>query len=394
MEDKNDFYYPHVGKVYNMLTVEAVVRDPRPKFVCSCSCGGSATIDVHSIFHNKTKSCGCLQKKAAAANGKKNIKPAVEVGEVFSNKKGLDFKIVEYVRSHKVLVEFIETGYQAWSAVKEIKKGSIRDWVAHPLIHKEPKEVSKRTKVEPIKEGEVFRNFYGCEYQIVAVLESAKVRVKFLDEFGYEKVVDNSSCRGGVRNPYRRNISGVGYLGEGEYTSQKDKRAFTLWTNMLTRCYDEYQLTIGVTYLGCSVSEDWHCFQNFASWCYGQTTFTEVGDWCLDKDIMIKGNKLYSSETCSFVPREINNLFTLRQNCRGDYPLGVHQNKKSGKFVSQINIDGKRVCLGHFDNPEKAFQIYKTAKEDVVRSLAEKYKSLLDSRVYDSLINWKVEVTD
>ena len=36
----------------------------------------------------------------------------------------------------------------------------------------------------------------------------------------------------------------------------------------------------------------------------------------LDKDILVRGNKLYSPDTCLFVPQEINNLLTV-QNKRG-----------------------------------------------------------------------------
>lgn len=30
--------------------------------------------------------------------------------------------------------------------------------------------------------------------------------------------------------------------------------------------------------------------------------------WHLDKDILLKGNKVYSPETCAFVPAKINSL--------------------------------------------------------------------------------------
>jgi hypothetical protein len=103
---------------------------------------------------------------------------------------------------------------------------------------------------------------------------------------------------------------------------------------------------------------------------------------------------VYSPDTCSFVPVEINNLFTLRGNKRGEYPLGVHKEKKSGRFIAQINREGRRICLGRYDTPEAAFLVYKDAKEKVIKDLANKYKGSINSAVYESLINWNVEVTD
>ena len=49
---------------------------------------------------------------------------------------------------------------------------------------------------------------------------------------------------------------------------------------------------------------------------------------CLDKDILIKGNKIYSQDTCIFVPKAINSLFTNRKRFRGEYPIGVYKGKK------------------------------------------------------------------
>ena len=55
----------------------------------------------------------------------------------------------------------------------------------------------------------------------------------------------------------------------------------------------------------------------------------------LDKDILCKGNKVYSSETCVFVPARINSIILNSQNRRGDLPVGVNYNKKTGKYRAQ-----------------------------------------------------------
>ena len=109
----------------------------------------------------------------------------------------------------------------------------------------------------------------------------------------------------------------------------------------------------------------------------------------LDKDILIKGNKIYSPETCIFVPKNINLLFVKSDAKRGDYPIGVNYNKRSGKFVARCGEYGKRVNLGTFRTPEEAFNAYKNAKMDRICELANFYysKNAIKKEVYDNLIN-------
>lgn len=387
-----DLYSKHIGEVYGRLTITDVVRNPKPKFVCTCDCGGSVTCDVFSVLHKKTCSCGCLRLEVLKETGRKNLKP-LEVGRVFKNKKGLELKVVEYIKSTRVRVEFIESGYETWAATKEIKNGSVRDWLAFPLLDGKYKPKTTKKRGAGIKAGEIIENFYGCKYEVTEVYAKT-CKIKFLDSFGHEKVVLKNEARRGVRNPYRRSVVGVGYIGDGPHNSSNSRQLFMTWTNMLVRCYDEEALKKHITYVGCWVDERWHCFQNFAGWCEAQPEFIKNRDWHLDKDILIRGNKVYSPETCCFVPRDINNLFTLRGNKRGDFPLGVHWDNTKERFVAQVNKGQKRKFLGYFSDPTSAFAAYKDAKEGVIKELAELYRSDIKVQTYEALINWKVGVTD
>ena len=102
--------------------------------------------------------------------------------------------------------------------------------------------------------------------------------------------------------------------------------------------------------------------------------------WCLDKDILVKGNKIYSPETCCFVPKGINLLFGKNNAKRGNYPIGVCKFKN--KFQATINIKGKTISLGHFDTPEEAFEAYKTAKEAYIKEVADEWKDRIEEDVY------------
>lgn len=389
-----DFYSKHIGEVYGRLTIVSVVRNPKPKFICSCSCGNETTTDVHSVLAGKTQSCRCLQKELIRENGKNNIRPAVAIGEIFKNKKGLDFEIVQYVTSNKVKIKFVKSGFEAWSAVKEIKKGSIRDWIATPLLPKPVYQRSTREKKTAVNVGDIYSNHHNCSYEVLELLPNKMCKVKFLDKFGHERVVPRGDARKGVRNPFNRIVAGVGYVGDGDFSPTAHRQVFNLWSNMLVRCYDENSLIKQPTYIGCAVHEKWHCFQNFAPWCYAQKEFVENKDWCLDKDILVKGNKIYSEETCTFVPRDINNMFTLRIRKRGDSPLGVHWSASKEKYVAQLSKGSHRKHLGYFIDPLLGFQVYKQAKEDYIKEVAETWKDRIDPRVYDALNNWTIEVTD
>ena len=94
------------------------------------------------------------------------------------------------------------------------------------------------------------------------------------------------------------------------------------------------------------------------------------------------------------MPQEINLLLTKRDNCRGEYPVGVYFNKPSGKFKAQLAINGKRKHLGLFTTPEEAFFAYKLAKESQIKVVAQQWQHLLDERVFQALMSYEVKIGD
>ena len=85
---------------------------------------------------------------------------------------------------------------------------------------------------------------------------------------------------------------------------------------MLERCYSQKTQEKHTTYKECSVSEEWYNFQNFAEWMDKNYNYETMQKWHLDKDILFKGNKIYSPERCAFVPQEINVLFLPVKICK------------------------------------------------------------------------------
>jgi len=173
----------------------------------------------------------------------------------------------------------------------------------------------------------------------------------------------------------------------------KDIKEYQLWSGMLERCFSEKYKQKHPTYEGVTCSKDWLSMTKFIEDVSQMKGFGLSG-WELDKDIIQKGNKLYSKDTCCFVPAEVNSLLVKRDNSRGEWPVGVYFHKATGKFRARLNINGKRKHLGYFNTPEEAFQVYKLAKEAHIKVVAHKWKYLLDERVFQALMTYEVNIDD
>lgn len=147
------------------------------------------------------------------------------------------------------------------------------------------------------------------------------------------------------------------------------------------------------TYAGCVNA--FASFQEFADWATAQPGYGKDG-WSIDKDLLIKGNKVYSKETCVFVPLEINNALTNRRRHRGPFPIGVCKDSegKNPLYRAYINENGKSKRIGAFKTVEQAFQAYKVEKEAALHRLAEKYKEQIDIRAFEALMSYQIEITD
>ena len=199
--------------------------------------------------------------------------------------------------------------------------------------------------------------------------------------------------KGNIKNPFHPLVWGVGYLGIREYKKDYDielKPTYKKWNRLLERGYSKTLKEKYPTYKDIVVCEDWHNFQNFAEWY--EENYKE--GFQLDKDILIKGNKIYSEDTCCFVPYEINNLLSSNRKSRGDTPIGVSFHTRDNKYQAYLNTGVSRVSLGYFISMTKAFQAYKEAKEQYIKEVANRWKDQIEPRAYEALMNYQVEITD
>jgi hypothetical protein len=234
----------------------------------------------------------------------------------------------------------------------------------------------------------------SCGWLVVDQYVSPReVYVRFLDTRKTKVIAQARDIRSGlVKNPNYPSVFGVGYFGQGEYSSKAHPLIYHVWYNMLRRCYHYCAQNKDLSYVGCTVCRQWQCFQNFCEWYLSQKHHDQEG-MDIDKDILKRGNKVYSPKYCSLVPYEINVLFTKSNRTRGEFLIGVSR-RKNGKFVTHCNVEGKGKYLGQFNTELEAHRAYKEAKEAEIKRVAREWKIYLDREVYLALLKYKVGKND
>ena len=195
---------------------------------------------------------------------------------------------------------------------------------------------------------------------------SNDITVQFKTTGEFVKTTYQCFKKGSVKSRFTPSVFGVGIIGNEKSIDENGKttKSYSVWTSMLRRCYsDECQKT-HPTYKDCYVCTEWLNYSNFKKW-FNDNYYEIYGEqMCLDKDILMKGNKAYSPNTCVFVPQNINKLFTKNNKARGKYPIGVNfNNKYANKYRVDCNIfyNGKSQYknLGFYNTIEDAFNAYK-----------------------------------
>lgn len=180
-------------------------------------------------------------------------------------------------------------------------------------------------------------------------------------------------------------VHGIGITDIPEKINNITQPYYTRWHCMLIRCYYiKEQETRNISYIGCSVCEEWHLLSTFKKW----YDINYIDGYVLDKDILIDGNKVYSPETCCFIPQHLNKLFNDRARSRGKYKLGVSLHKKTRKFASTIRCYNKAIHLGLFNNEIDAHNAWLKTKRDYARKLAiDAYmNNEIDERIMNAII--------
>jgi hypothetical protein len=205
-----------------------------------------------------------------------------------------------------------------------------------------------------------------------------------------------------VEDDMSRLVYGVGLNDQTYAAKQEDgtyDKSYKLWVGMLERCYSKTLHIKYPAYAHCSVYGEFKHYTYFREWCCVQEGYKRQDSngryYQLDKDILVKGNKVYSEDTCIFIPPALNLILIKNDAIRGQYPVGIHKQTIGDKYIVHApDENGKRVYCGSFVTVEEAFLTYKKLKESWIRKLTESYKGSIDNRAYEALMNYQVEITD
>lgn len=241
--------------------------------------------------------------------------------------------------------------------------------------------------------GTIFTNKYNTQFKIIEYINYNNVTVL---DMTHNIILKNIMMKdiklNYIISPLDKSVFDVGYYGIGEYTRDNHSKCYQSWYNMMFRCYSDKYRQLFPTYKDIYVCDEWKNYQNFAKWFY--SNYYEINNerMELDKDILIKHNKIYAPNTCCFLPRRINSLLINSKAIRGKFPIGVDYN--NNKYRARCNTLNGSVHLGYFTTVEKAFIAYKNFKEQYIKDVANEYKEYIPKNVYDALMKYTIEMND
>lgn len=230
-------------------------------------------------------------------------------------------------------------------------------------------------------------------FTVEKLVNSGEVHFRFEESGGVGKATSGNVRNGLVRDNFAKTVYGVGYFGDGIFKSRLPNngpctKEYATWSAIMFRCYgdnrDECTLR---NYGDCSVVAEWHNYQTFASWCQTQPEMNFCNS-SIEKDIIIKGNKLYSPNTTCFVPIELNVAITGIKHQNSTGKAGVW--KFNDSYISEVTMFSTKASLGRFDNFQDAEYVYREVKQSYIRALAEIYKDRLRADVYEKLKEWVI----
>lgn len=231
--------------------------------------------------------------------------------------------------------------------------------------------------------GEIRMMNCGMKAEIIAYRRADDIDVMFED--GYvaknKKYCHFESSK--INNPCLVTIFSVGSIGNTTTTiNGKHKKSYMIWSKMLDRCYNKkhkgYKNYGG---RGVTICDEWLCYENFEKWFDKNYYELKEEKVQLDKDILIKDNKVYSPDTCIFVPQRINSFFTERRD--RDLPKGVKKHRS--KYIAQITTKNEYIYIGTYDTIDEAKENYLQYRSIALKSILEEYENKIPEYVLNKL---------
>lgn len=249
--------------------------------------------------------------------------------------------------------------------------------------------MSGKEQIKNQRIGTIINNISGLQMKCLNYRNSMDIDVEFLESGNVIKNIQwNNFIRGKVKDKCI-----------DEYYIPTDSKEHRAWHQMLRRCLNVQVKEKKPTYKDASCCEEWLSYGQFCKWLHSQENYEiwKTLKWsAIDKDIIYKGNKLYSPENCFLVPVNVNNLFVKHDALRGDCPIGV--SKVGDKYVAGCvnSIKNQHITIGVYDTAIEAFEAYKRYKENLIKEIADiEYKNgTITKKCRDAMCSYIVEIDD
>lgn len=237
--------------------------------------------------------------------------------------------------------------------------------------------------------GETNVNHQGFKMTIIKYESYDKTTVEFEDKYKTQTVISYQHFKNGfMRNPSFIWLAGRILIDKNDVN--ENPIAYQKYRAMIDRCYGKQKYN-NVVYKGCEVCKEWFDFENFVKW-FNENYYTiENESMELDKDLFGDG-KLYSPNTCIFVPHKLNSWFAVmgknnQERLNENLPTGVSYHKGRGyKHYRVVSLEKGQL----FYTPEEAYEAYKANTELKFKNYAEQHKDAIPLKLYEKLINYEI----
>ena len=277
------------------------------------------------------------------------------IGFKRDNTAGEPFEVIEYDSRRKsklyYKVRFINSGNEKVFDKYSILEGRIKD----------PIHIEGFIGYKGI-------NNQGENFEVISFANRGNgqttYNVKFEDTGYVKEFLKGPILKGNIKDPYYPSIYGVACCGEvSTWDGNNTSREYYIWHHMISRVYNESDCNY-CRYggMGITVCERWHCYENFLKDLPNIPGYSEwksnPSGYELDKDVLQQdinhNNKIYSPETCIFIPSLVNNLEQAIRNSNNTTNFYGVFTQQSGNYSVKI---GKEY-YGTYSDPIVAANVY------------------------------------
>jgi len=193
------------------------------------------------------------------------------IGEINESNNHGTMKINKYHNARNIEVKFKNTGNITKTTYSAFRCGNVTDSIGW-----------KSRRTGQIQES----NKYGL-MEIVEYNRASDIKVKFINTGAIVTSTYRRFDEDCIKDPLHKEVCGVGCFGIGNH---QDPVIYTMWSNMVHRCYNPYTMNKNqnLGYINVHICKEWLIFQEYCSW-YIDNYYSIPGEiMTMDKDIILK----------------------------------------------------------------------------------------------------------